>query len=38
MLQPFIPGAGITLLPEDEAAGAVYHDHGVKRDFFPMTA
>jgi hypothetical protein len=23
---------------EDEAAGAVYHDHGVKRDFFQMTA
>ncbi len=34
--QPFILGADITFLLEDEAAGAVYYDHGVKRDFFQI--
>ena len=34
--QPFILGADITFLLEDEAAGAVYYDHGVKKDFFQI--
>src|ERR1017187_702410 len=34
--QPFILGADITFLLEDEAAGAVYYDHGVKQDFFQI--
>jgi arabinogalactan endo-1,4-beta-galactosidase len=34
--QPFILGADITFLLEDEAAGAEYYDHGVKKDFFQI--
>src|SRR5208283_2013532 len=34
--QPFILGADITFLLEDEAAGAVYYDHGVQKDFFQI--
>lgn len=34
--QPFILGADITFLLEDEAAGAVFYDHGVKKDFFQL--
>lgn len=34
--QPFILGADITFLLEDEAAGAEYFDHGVKKDFFQI--
>jgi arabinogalactan endo-1,4-beta-galactosidase len=34
--QPFILGADITFLLEDEAAGAVYYDHGMQRDFFQI--
>jgi arabinogalactan endo-1,4-beta-galactosidase len=33
---PFILGADITFLLEDEAAGAEYYDHGVKKDFFQI--
>ena len=34
--QPFILGADITFLLEDEAAGAEYFDHGVEKDFFQI--
>ncbi len=34
--QPFILGADITFLLEDEAAGAEFYDHGVKKDFFQI--
>jgi arabinogalactan endo-1,4-beta-galactosidase len=34
--QPFILGADITFLLEDEAAGAVYYDHGVQKNFFQI--
>jgi arabinogalactan endo-1,4-beta-galactosidase len=34
--QPFILGADITFLLEDEAAGAEYYDRGVKKDFFQI--
>jgi arabinogalactan endo-1,4-beta-galactosidase len=34
--QPFILGADVIFLPEDEAAGAEYYDHGVKKDFFQI--
>ena len=33
---PFIIGADISWIPEDEAAGAEYFDHGVKRDIFEI--
>jgi arabinogalactan endo-1,4-beta-galactosidase len=33
---PFILGADITFLLEDEAAGAEYYNHGVKQDFFQI--
>lgn len=32
----FIIGADISWVPEDEAAGAEYFDHGVKRDIFEI--
>jgi len=34
--QPFILGADVTFLLEDEAAGAVFYDKGVKKDFFQI--
>ena len=34
--QPFILGADITFLLEDETAGAEYYDNGVKKDFFQV--
>jgi arabinogalactan endo-1,4-beta-galactosidase len=34
--EPFILGADITFLLEDEAAGAEFYDHGVKKDFFQI--
>jgi arabinogalactan endo-1,4-beta-galactosidase len=34
--QPFILGADISWIPEDEAAGATYYDHGVKMDIFDI--
>ncbi len=34
--QPFILGADISWIPEDEAAGAVYYDRGVPRDIFDI--
>lgn len=33
---PFILGADISWVPEDEAAGAEYYDHGVKKDIFEI--
>jgi arabinogalactan endo-1,4-beta-galactosidase len=33
---PFILGADISWVPEDEAAGAEYYDHGVKKDIFQI--
>src|SRR5438067_672751 len=30
--EPFLIGADISWIPEDEAAGATYVDHGVQRD------
>src|SRR5450432_3062483 len=35
-VDPFILGADITFLLEDEAAGAEYYDQGVKKDFFQI--
>jgi arabinogalactan endo-1,4-beta-galactosidase len=34
--EPFILGADITFLLEDEAAGAEFYDHGVKKDYFQI--
>jgi arabinogalactan endo-1,4-beta-galactosidase len=34
--QPFILGADISWIPEDEAAGAVYFDRGVQKDIFDI--
>ena len=33
---PFILGADISWVPEDEAAGAKYYDHGVQMDIFDI--
>src|SRR5437667_6993024 len=33
---PFIIGADISWVPEDEAAGATYFDHGVQKDIFTI--
>jgi arabinogalactan endo-1,4-beta-galactosidase len=33
---PFILGAEVSWAPEDEADGAVYYDHGVKKDIFQI--
>jgi arabinogalactan endo-1,4-beta-galactosidase len=33
---PFIIGADISWIPEDEAAGATYFDHGVQKDIFTI--
>src|ERR1039458_1741220 len=33
---PFILGADISWVPEDEADGAEYFDHGVKKDIFEI--
>src|SRR6478735_3166604 len=33
---PFIIGADISWVPEDEAAGAQYFDHGVQKDIFTI--
>lgn len=33
---PFILGADISWIPEDEAAGATYLDHGVRKDIFQI--
>jgi arabinogalactan endo-1,4-beta-galactosidase len=33
---PFILGAEVSWAPEDEADGAVYYDHGVKKDIFAI--
>jgi arabinogalactan endo-1,4-beta-galactosidase len=33
---PFILGADISWIPEDEAAGAKYYDHGVQMDVFDI--
>lgn len=33
---PFILGADISWIPEDESAGAKYYDHGVKKDIFEI--
>jgi arabinogalactan endo-1,4-beta-galactosidase len=33
---PFIIGADISWIPEDEAAGATYFDHGVQKDIFQI--
>src|SRR5450432_1688894 len=33
-LTPFILGADISWIPEDEAAGATYYDHDVQKDIF----
>jgi arabinogalactan endo-1,4-beta-galactosidase len=33
---PFILGADISWIPEDEAAGAKYYDHGVQMDIFDI--
>ncbi|HSV13926.1 MAG TPA: glycosyl hydrolase 53 family protein, partial [Tepidisphaeraceae bacterium] len=34
--QPFILGADISWVPEDEADGATYFDHGVQKDIFQI--
>jgi arabinogalactan endo-1,4-beta-galactosidase len=34
--EPFVLGADISWIPEDEAAGAVYFDRGVKKDIFDI--
>jgi len=33
---PFILGAEVSWAPEDEADGAVYYDHGVRKDIFAI--
>ena len=33
---PFILGAEVSWAPEDEADGAEYYDHGVKKDIFAI--
>ena len=33
---PFILGADVSWVPEDEADGAEYFDHGVKKDIFEI--
>jgi arabinogalactan endo-1,4-beta-galactosidase len=33
---PFILGAEVSWVPEDEADGAVYYDHGVRKDIFQI--
>jgi arabinogalactan endo-1,4-beta-galactosidase len=34
--QPFILGADISWVPQDEASGAVYYENGVKKDVFQI--
>src|SRR5689334_6550208 len=34
--EPFILGADISWVPEDEADGATYFDHGVQKDIFQI--